>query len=151
PGQTITVRLLGVTDGHTASDISVPMSVLVGDTGGNGVVNASDVAQAGAQSGSSTTAANFRTDVNVNGVINATDIALVKAQLGMGLPYTRFSFTLDSQYQTSAGVYKPDGTLIRTLWRKVLYGPGTTVRSWDGNEDSGVSAAPGSYEVRLLY
>lgn len=150
-GQTITVKLLGVTDGHNTSDISVPMSVLVGDTNGNGVVTSSDVAQTVAQSGSSITAANFRADMNANGVINATDIALVKGQLGMGLPYTRFSFTLDSPYQTSAGVYKADGTLVRTLWRKVLHGPGTTVRSWDGNDDSGVSAPPGSYNVRLLY
>ena len=150
-GQTIMIRLLGVTDGHSASDISIPMSVLVGDTRGNGVVNSSDVSQTSAQNGSSITAANFRTDVNANGAINATDVALVKGQVGMSLSYTRFSFTLDSKYQTSAGVYKPDGTLIRTLWRKVLYRPGTTVRSWDGNDDSGVSAGPGSYEIRLLY
>lgn len=150
-GQTITVELLGVTDGHSASDVRISMSVIVGDTDGNGIVNSTDVAQTRARNGSSTTAANFRTDVNGNGVINATDTAIVKGRLGMGLPDTRFSFTLDSQYQTSAGVYKPDGTLVRTLWRRVLYGPGTTVRSWDGNDDSGILAEPGSYEIRLLY
>ena len=84
-GQTITVKLLGVTDGHSTSDISVSMSVLVGDTGGNGVVNASDVAQTGAQSGSSTTAANFRTDVNLDGRINVGDTNFVKSHSGTGL------------------------------------------------------------------
>lgn len=41
------------------------MSVLLVETNGNGVVNASDISQTKSQSGHVATAANFRTDVNV--------------------------------------------------------------------------------------
>ena len=42
-GQRITVALLGTSHGSSKSDFSAPMDVLVGDTNGNGVVNASDI------------------------------------------------------------------------------------------------------------
>ena len=50
-GQTIKVTLFGVDDGSTFSDLIIPMSVLVGDTTGNGSVNASDVGATKTQSG----------------------------------------------------------------------------------------------------
>ena len=56
----------------------------MGDTNGNGVVNASDVSQTKSQSGQAVTSSNFRTDVAVNGTINASDIALVKSRSGTG-------------------------------------------------------------------
>ena len=62
------------------------MGVLIGDTGGNSTVNASDVSQTKSQSGRATTAANFRTDVTANGVINSSDIGLVKINSGTSLP-----------------------------------------------------------------
>ncbi len=84
--QRITVTLLGVSDGTTTGDVTVPMGVLIGDTNANGAVNAGDVAQTKSQSGQAVTAANFREDVNANGSINAGDVALVKSKSGTALP-----------------------------------------------------------------
>ena len=84
--QKITVKLLGVSDGVNTGDISVQMRVLVGDTTGNGSVNAGDVTQTKAQSGQPVTAANFRQDVTANGTINASDVTSVKIQSGTAVP-----------------------------------------------------------------
>ncbi|MGH8102684.1 MAG: dockerin type I domain-containing protein [Chthoniobacterales bacterium] len=86
--QTLTVTLSNVMDtfGQTLSDTGVTMSVLIGDTNGNGTVNAADVAQTKAQLGQAVTGSNFRTDVNANGTVNAADAALVKQHSGEGLP-----------------------------------------------------------------
>jgi hypothetical protein len=62
------------------------MSLLLGDTTGNGSVNASDISQAKGQSGQAIGSGNFRNDVNVNGSINSSDISIVKAQSGTALP-----------------------------------------------------------------
>ena len=80
------LTLTGVNDGTSTRDVSVPMSVLLGDTNGNGSVSASDIGQTKAQSGQAATATNFRTDVNVSGSITAADIGLVKSSAGTGLP-----------------------------------------------------------------
>ncbi|MGO8697224.1 MAG: fibronectin type III domain-containing protein [Limisphaerales bacterium] len=62
-----------------------------------------------------------------------------------------FAFTLDEPCKTSAGVYKPDGTLVRTLWSKVrYYAPGTYSAVWDGLDDNSNMAPTGNYEIRLL-
>ena len=84
--QTIVVKLTGVNDGALSGDVPVSMSVLLGDTNGNGSVNAGDVAQTKGQSGQPVTAANFREDVNANGSINAGDVALAKSKSGTVLP-----------------------------------------------------------------
>ena len=84
--QTITTRLFNISDGAKTGDLVIPMSVLLGDTNGNGTVSASDIGQTKAQSGQLTTGANFRTDVNINGSITAADIGLVKSSAGTGLP-----------------------------------------------------------------
>ncbi len=81
--QTINVTLFGVNGG---GDLVIPMSLLGGDTNGNGSVDAGDVAQAKGQSGQAVTAANFREDVNANGSINVGDVALVKSHSGTSLP-----------------------------------------------------------------
>lgn len=82
--QTLTVTLNGVTDqfSQVLPDVAVSVKMLVGDTNGNGSVNASDVGQTKFQIGQPVTPANFRTDVNVSGAINSTDVALVKAHSG---------------------------------------------------------------------
>jgi hypothetical protein len=67
-------------------DVPLQMGVLLGDTNGNALVNAGDVAQTKGQSGQPVTAANFRQDVNANGSINAGDVALVKSRSGTSLP-----------------------------------------------------------------
>ena len=84
--QTITLKLFGVNDGTGPGDISIPISLLLGDTNANGIVNASDISETKAQTGTATTSANFRQDVNVNGLINSSDISLVKSKTGTGLP-----------------------------------------------------------------
>ena len=83
--QTLTIRLSNITDqfAHVMPDALVPVKFLIGDTNGNAVVNASDVAQTKAQVGQSVMSNNFRTDVNTNGTINATDVALVKSHAGL--------------------------------------------------------------------
>ena len=84
--QRIEVTLQGASDGTNTADLIVPMGILLGDTSGNGTVNASDVSQTKAQSGNALTASNFRADVNANGVINASDVSAVKARSGTALP-----------------------------------------------------------------
>jgi hypothetical protein len=82
--QVVTVALTGVTDefSQVLPETLVSAAMLMGDTNGNGTVNASDIAQTKAQSGLPVTASNFRTDVNVSGTVNATDLAMVKSNLG---------------------------------------------------------------------
>lgn len=84
-GQTIAVTLTNVNDGVHFGDVTVPMGVLLGDTTGNGVVNASDVSQVKLQSGQTVGGSNFRTDVNVSGSINASDVSVVKLRSGTSL------------------------------------------------------------------
>jgi hypothetical protein len=86
--QTLTVTLSNVMDtfGQTLPDTGVTMRVLIGDTNGNGTVNAADVAQTKAQLGQTVTESNFRSDVNANGTVNAADVAPVKQHSGDGLP-----------------------------------------------------------------
>ena len=63
------------------------MAILIGDTNGNGTVNATDIGQTKAQSGQAVTGSNFRLDVTVSGgSINASDIGLVKSRSGTQLP-----------------------------------------------------------------
>jgi hypothetical protein len=91
--QTLTVTLSGVTDefSQVLPDTPVSVNMLIGDTSGNGVVNATDVAQTKGQVGQPVTSSNFRTDVNANGIINTSDVALVKAHSGgtISVPPTR--------------------------------------------------------------
>lgn len=80
--QSITVALFG----NGTGQVSITMKVLIGDTTGNGTVNASDVAQTKAQSGMSVNTSNMRADVTANGTINASDVSLVKSKSGTSLP-----------------------------------------------------------------
>ena len=70
--QRITVTLLAVSDGTNTGNVDIPMAVLVGDTTGNGTVNARRRPdQNRNRPGRRHDAANFRSDVNANGSINA--------------------------------------------------------------------------------
>jgi hypothetical protein len=80
--QTITITLFDVHQGASAGDLAVQMSMLLGDTTGNGFVNSTDVSETKIASG--TTAAS-RSDVTVNGFINSTDVSLVKSKSGTAL------------------------------------------------------------------
>jgi hypothetical protein len=86
--QNLTVTLSNVTDvaGNIGSSVSATMSVLAGDTTGNGTVNSSDISQTQSQSGLPLTPDNFREDVTVSGAINSSDISFVQAQSGTALP-----------------------------------------------------------------
>jgi len=80
--QTITVTLTNVNDGTNLGDVAIPMEVLLGDTNGNGVVNATDIAQTKGQVGQAVTSGNFREDVNTDGTVSSSDVAIVKAHSG---------------------------------------------------------------------
>jgi probable HAF family extracellular repeat protein len=84
--QTISITLSGVTDpfGQTMAPTAVQMSLLLGDTTGNNVVTASDVAQTKANIGQPLTLGTFRSDVTANGTINSSDIAAVKSASASG-------------------------------------------------------------------
>jgi hypothetical protein len=84
--QRITMTLHSVNDGNHTGDVPVSMGVLIGDTTGNGFVNAGDVSQTKSQVGVPVTSTNFREDVNANGTITATDVAIVKSDVGTSLP-----------------------------------------------------------------
>jgi fibronectin-binding autotransporter adhesin len=83
--QFIEVRLTSVNDGINIGDVVIPMGVLIGDTTGNGSVNASDVSQTKSRSGQAISVSNFRSDVTANGSINASDIGAVKSKSGTAL------------------------------------------------------------------
>src|SRR5438067_1531686 len=91
--QVINVRINGVNGvaapkafGAPATDFTIPMGILVGDTNGNRTVNAADVAQTKGRLGQSVDGTNFRSDVNANGSINAADTGIIKQNSGTSLP-----------------------------------------------------------------
>jgi hypothetical protein len=84
--QYITVQLNNVSDGTNTINAPVTFGLLIGDTSGDGTVDASDVAQTKSQSGMSACPPNFREDVNGDGIINTSDYNLVKPKLGNFLP-----------------------------------------------------------------
>jgi CSLREA domain-containing protein len=84
--QRITLSLYNVSDGSNTNNVAVPIGFLLGDTNGNGAVNASDVSQTKAKSGQTIDPTNFRNDVTVSGSINASDVSLVKSKSGTALP-----------------------------------------------------------------
>ncbi len=84
--QTLALKLFGVNDGSGPGDISIPISLLVGDSNANGVVNASDISETKVQSGLPTDSSNFRLDVTANGAINSSDISIEKTNSGTALP-----------------------------------------------------------------
>lgn len=73
--QRITVTLLGVNAGTSTGDISVQMGVLVGDTNGDGFVNAGDALQT-----------RNRSDVNGDGLVNSGHATIVRSRSGTSLP-----------------------------------------------------------------
>src|SRR4029077_20429367 len=69
--QRIAVVLINVNDGTHMGNVPILMGVLVGDTTGNGIVNAGDVSLTKSQVGATVTSSNFREDVNANGTITS--------------------------------------------------------------------------------
>ncbi|MEP6555000.1 MAG: hypothetical protein ABJB11_15725, partial [Ferruginibacter sp.] len=64
----------------------------------------------------------------------------------------KFSFNVPSATRTSAGVFKDDSILVRTLWNNVDYGAGTYSQTWDGKDDDGKSIINSSdyYSVKIM-
>ncbi len=86
-GQTIGITLNDVTLGTSSGNVFLPLTVLIGDTNGNGAVTASDIAQTRASAGQAVTGANFYLDVNASGgTINSTDVSMVKSLAGTTVP-----------------------------------------------------------------
>ena len=84
--QTIQITLLGVNDGTSTVNVTIPMSILLGDVNGNGVVSNGDVSLVQAQVAQKVTSFNFREDVNANGILSNGDVSITKAQVGQTLP-----------------------------------------------------------------
>lgn len=61
-----------------------------------------------------------------------------------------FSFNLPSSSNTSAGVYKWDGTLVKTLWNNVRYTSGTHTAYWDRTNDDGFLITDTGYFVKVV-
>lgn len=81
--QTIQVRLNGV---NGTTNVTIPMSILVGDANADAVVNSGDTTVTRARSGQSVDPTNFRTDYNQDGAINAGDTTIVRARSGQFVP-----------------------------------------------------------------
>jgi arylsulfate sulfotransferase len=79
--QTFTVNLIGVNDGSTTENVSVPMTMLIGDTTGNLRTDAGDVTLVRQQTPSTPASLpswDFRRDVSASGRIDAGDVTLVR-------------------------------------------------------------------------
>jgi arylsulfate sulfotransferase len=84
--QNLVINLIQLSDGVTTDTVSVPMSVLAGDSASNGLVNSSDIGAINFELGHPVTASNYRDDVTGDGVIDNSDLFLVGAAAGSGLP-----------------------------------------------------------------
>jgi hypothetical protein len=84
--QRITITLVGLSNASGTGDLGVPMGVLLGDTNGDGFVNAGDSIQTRNRSGQAADAANFRSDVNADGFVNSGDATAVRSRSGTLLP-----------------------------------------------------------------
>ncbi len=63
-----------------------------------------------------------------------------------------FTFKLNSSARTSAGVYKKDSTLVKTLWADKTYAAGTYTDYWDGTDDYGnkIASPDANYDIKVL-
>jgi CSLREA domain-containing protein len=86
--QTIAVTLSGVSNGTTTKNVSIPIGVLLGDTGNDGAVDSTDLSetQSLALSGQPINRSTFRFDINHDGFINNADVQLIQSKLGTHLP-----------------------------------------------------------------
>jgi len=63
-----------------------------------------------------------------------------------------FTFTLGSQLKTSAGVFRNDSILVKTLWNDETISSGSYTRYWDGTDDYGnvIPSPDANYKVKVL-
>jgi hypothetical protein len=84
--QTLTINLLGVSDGSTTNDVHIPMSVLLGDVNATGSVDGNDVSAVQGQTRHPVDSTNFRDDVNTTGSIDGNDVSLTQSHTRTSLP-----------------------------------------------------------------
>ncbi|MBC7507203.1 MAG: hypothetical protein H7320_00410, partial [Ferruginibacter sp.] len=60
-----------------------------------------------------------------------------------------FSFSLQTRSSTSAGVFKKDGTLVRTIWSGESLNAGSHIKTWDGLDNEGMSVQD-NYDIKVL-
>jgi hypothetical protein len=84
--QTLLITLTGVSNGTTTGNVSVPMSVLVGDVNGDGFVLSGDYTAVRQESGTPVDGNTFKFDVNADGFILSGDYTTVRQRSGMHLP-----------------------------------------------------------------
>ncbi len=78
-------NVTAVTGGGVLSSVNAVMGFLIGDTSGDGTVNAGDAQQTRSNSGQLTDGTNFRYDVNRDGTINGGDAIIVRSKAGNGI------------------------------------------------------------------
>ena len=84
--QTIQVTLVSVNDGTSTTNVTIPMSVLLGDVDASRRVDSSDVFQVRQQNLQTVNSSNFRDDVDVSGRIDSTDVYVTRQQNLTSLP-----------------------------------------------------------------
>lgn len=90
----------------------------------------------------------FQNILSISCLVVAFLLAVPHLALAQATPFT---FTLDEPCKTSAGVYAPDGTLVRTLWSKTrYYTAGNYSSFWNGLDDGGNAVAAGTYQIKVL-
>jgi len=81
--QTITIHLLGVSNGTTKGNVSIPMGMLLADVNQSRQVDSGDVFLAQQQNGQALPpagSADFRRDINTNGFIDSGDVFIAQKQ-----------------------------------------------------------------------
>ena len=84
--QTLSINLIGVSGGANSGNVSIPMSVLLGDVNATGNVDGNDVSQVQSSTRQSANLSNFRLDVNATGLIDGNDVAITQGQTRSSLP-----------------------------------------------------------------
>jgi hypothetical protein len=81
---------------------------------------------------------------------------LPAAIMVMGQEKINFTFQVNKNAITSAGVFSKTGVLVKTLWSGVFYKAGVYTREWDGRDEDGRLVKVdgginnGGYEIHLL-
>ncbi|MFZ4682496.1 MAG: FlgD immunoglobulin-like domain containing protein, partial [Terrimicrobiaceae bacterium] len=72
------------------------------------------------------------------------------ASLAMITSGSGFSWNLAEEGLVSAGIYSPEGNLVRVLWTMKRFPAGSYQSSWDGLKDDGSAAPAGEYHWKLV-
>lgn len=67
---------------------------------------------------------------------------------GQGSRQSTFTFELNMAATTSAGVFTPNETLVRTLWSGVKYKAGSHAATWDNLDGEGHLVTADDYHIK---